>query len=361
MLAITIATLLLFVRIDVRRKGEECRVEKPAEPNTFALALLTDAIHAIVPVAAAHQRQTVLADCETAVESARTVFVDRSSFLRNLRLCVVFVLVRRELSLFKEGHYLVEHRSISGDADVERSNKRQPYQVVRNSRAHAAATWRMPPVLHVAFLKLVRRREQDLFARDLRTAVDERHHVLQLIAKTERAARLVERRTRPNATRKRLIQEPAIEHRIQRGVRRSHFNRAEQFIPMDQHFLKRGIHGSRLTVSVDNGLRRFLRFGFAEQKDDFAGFVWREFDHHLERRARIQSGTVAPSQAQSFQRRGSFDRTVATKKLFAIACRTQHALARRNKRDTIRKFVVERIPRKDGRCFLIDLSDDVRR
>ncbi len=89
----------------------------------------------------------------------------------------------------------------------------------------------MPPVLHVAFFELVRGREQDLFTRDLRTAVDERHHVLQLIAKTVSAAGLIKSRARPDATRERLIQQPAVEHRVQGGVRRSHFDRAEQAHP----------------------------------------------------------------------------------------------------------------------------------
>jgi len=46
----------------------------------------------------------------------------------------------------------------------------------------------MPPVLHVAFFELVLSRHHDLFARDVRTAIDERHHILQLIAEPESAA-----------------------------------------------------------------------------------------------------------------------------------------------------------------------------
>ena len=46
----------------------------------------------------------------------------------------------------------------------------------------------MPPVLHVAFFKLVASGEQDLLARQGRTAVNQRHHVLQLIAETKGAS-----------------------------------------------------------------------------------------------------------------------------------------------------------------------------
>ena len=125
----------------------------------------------------------------------------------------------------------------------------------------------MPPVLHVAFLELVRSCEQDLFARDFRTAVDERHHVLQLIAETKRAARLIKRGARPDATRKCLVKQPAIEHRVERCIRRSHFDRAEQFVPVGQHFFKRCVDSSCLAELCDDSLRRRFRLRFAEQKD----------------------------------------------------------------------------------------------
>src|SRR5215204_1408473 len=96
----------------------------------------------------------------------------------------------------------------------------------------------MPPVLHVAFLELVCGSQDDLFARDVRTAVDKRHHVLQLIAKTESASGLIKGCSRPNAARKRLVEEPAVEHCVQRLVRRSDFDSSEEMVPVRQHLFK---------------------------------------------------------------------------------------------------------------------------
>ena len=42
----------------------------------------------------------------------------------------------------------------------------------------------------------------------------ERHHVLELIAKAIRAARLIKRRSRPDATGQRLIEQPAVEQKF---------------------------------------------------------------------------------------------------------------------------------------------------
>ncbi len=70
-------------------------------------------------------------------------------------------------------------------------------------------------MLNVAFFELVRGVKQNLLAGDVRFGVNERHHILQLIAETERAARLIKRRTRPHAADERLIQKPAIDDGIQ--------------------------------------------------------------------------------------------------------------------------------------------------
>ena len=59
---------------------------------------------------------------------------------------------------------------------------------------------RVPPVLDVAFDELARRRAQQVRAqRASGCGVDERHRVLQLVAKAERAARLVEAAAPPEA------------------------------------------------------------------------------------------------------------------------------------------------------------------
>ena len=66
--------LVLAARI--RNLGElpENCVQEPAEPNTLALALLSNAVHAVVPVARADQRKTVTADSEASVQRSGAMF-----------------------------------------------------------------------------------------------------------------------------------------------------------------------------------------------------------------------------------------------------------------------------------------------
>ena len=86
-------------------------------------------------------------------------------------------------------------------------------------RAHAASRRRMPPMLHIALAELTRRAQQQMLAHQLRLGMDERHRVLQLIAETEGAARLIESAARPHAARQRLIEQPAIGQDIERSGR----------------------------------------------------------------------------------------------------------------------------------------------
>ena len=101
-----------------------------------------------------------------------------------------------------------------------RGDERQPHAVVGDVRAHALAVVRQPPVLHVAFGKLARGGAQDLLAQQLRPREPQRHRVLQLIAKTVGAARLVETGARPGAAGQRLVQQPAVHHDVEGAVRR---------------------------------------------------------------------------------------------------------------------------------------------
>ena len=72
----------------------------------------------------------------------------------------------------------------------------------------------MPPVLNVAFAELSARAQQKLRPKKLRFGVDERHGVLQLVAETKSAARLVVTAARPHTAGERLVDEPAVREHI---------------------------------------------------------------------------------------------------------------------------------------------------
>ena len=67
-----------------------------------------------------------------------------------------------------------------------------------------------------------------MIANPLWFGVNQRHHVLQLIAEPEGAPRLIVAATRPDAARQRLIDQPAVDQQIHSGIRRLDLHGAER-------------------------------------------------------------------------------------------------------------------------------------
>ena len=204
----------------------ERRVQEPAEPDALALALASDAVHAVVPVAGAHQRQAVAADGEAAVEGARAVLEERRALAPRRRArSTPRPGPARAAGPSRNGTLSSSSASSPRDLEVVRGGVGQPQQVVRDAGAGAAARRRMPPVLHVAFDELAAaRRAADARARASGFEHRQRHHVLELIAEAVGAARLVERRARPDAAGQRLVEQPAVEQQVHRPIRRRHLD-----------------------------------------------------------------------------------------------------------------------------------------
>ncbi len=218
----------------------------------------------------------------------------------------------------------------------------------------------MPPVLHVAFLKLMTAGKQNLFASNRGTAIDQGHHVLQLIAKPKRTARLIESRARPNAARQGLVKQPAVEHRIHRRVRRSDLYRAEQIVPMRQDFFKGIVNVTRIRKCFDQGLSFLFRPRFAQHKDEFASFMRRQLDGYLQCGARIESGAIAAGQVHTSQSGRARRHAVATKKLLAITSSAENRFVCATESDAVCELIIERIACKDGSGRRINLRNDVR-
>ena len=94
---------------------------------------------------------------------------------------------------------LIEDSDVAGGLQVVRHRIGQPQQIVRAARSQAAAARLVPPVLHVAFDELPSRGAEQMLAREVGPGQQQRHHVLQLIAEAEGAARLVVAGARPEA------------------------------------------------------------------------------------------------------------------------------------------------------------------
>src|SRR5438093_3517854 len=127
---------------------------------------------------------------------------------------------------------LVQYACVSGGHDVPARGQRQPEVIIGATCAHAATRGGMPPMLDVPFAKLMSGAEEQMFAHETRRGIYERHHILQLIAKTERTSRLIVAAARPETAREGLVQQPTVCQNIDRRIGCLHIHCAEGLIPI---------------------------------------------------------------------------------------------------------------------------------
>src|SRR5262245_9683882 len=173
-------------------------MEKPAEPDALAHTLGADPIHPVVPVAGAHERKAVTSDREAPVERASAVLEERGALRRNRGLEIGFEALVGKRRPIDERNLFVKYGRVPRDGDVVCRREGEPDPIVGNARSYTPSRRWMPPVLDIAFRKLPRRRATDLPTRDVAGRHRQRHDILELIAETVRAARLIEARTGPD-------------------------------------------------------------------------------------------------------------------------------------------------------------------
>lgn len=93
-------------------------VEEETQPHAFALALFTDAVHAVVPIAAADQRQAVGAAGHAVLDGAHAVLVEAFLQRRALRQVVVGFFAGIQRAAFDVAHRLIEHAVVAADTHV---------------------------------------------------------------------------------------------------------------------------------------------------------------------------------------------------------------------------------------------------
>src|ERR1019366_1749526 len=193
----------------------------------------------------------------------------------------------------------------------------------------------MPPVLHVAFDELARCRAQQMLANQRRLGMHERHHVLQLIAKAEGAARLIERGATPQARADELIEQPSVGKRVDRGIRRSHLNGAERLAPAGLRPVERGMRSIAAAPAAHEVARLGRALAGAEAKDDFALRSGCELERDAKRAARVERGAEAAAELSLRQRGRRCQRAPATEEIAPIAARTPLCALDVEERDAI--------------------------
>ena len=260
---------------------------------------------------------------------------------------------------FKERHDLMEDRIVAGGAYVMRSDEGEPEQIVRHARAHARTGLGMPPVLHVALDELPRGRAQDVFARELRCGMHERHHILELVAESEGTARLVKGRASPDAAAQRLVEQPAIEQEIGGGLGRLHLDRAEEIVPPALRPAERGLDICRSAEALHDRARLGFIGGLSEQEGHFDHLARLDLHDGLHRGAWVEARARAAHETLVLHRGGIAHRAVAPDENGAVASVRIRSRARRGEGHAVAEFRLVGVARKEAAALQIPLRHDV--
>ena len=195
-------------------------------------------------------------------------------------------------------------------------------------------------------------------ARQLGRGMDQRHHVLQLVAEAKRAAGLVERRAAPDAARQALVQQPAIQQQVHGGIRRVDLHRTQQIVPKVIDCQPGPFDLGRI-LEARGQRHRFGAIGaLAEQEPHLFAAARRQVDVQLEHGTRIEAGLDGAAQADTAQRRRLCQAAQAAQELAAVCGQTVEALAGGGKGDPPAELGVPRVARQQRLAGVIELGDD---
>src|SRR5438445_6810223 len=102
--------------------------------------------------------------------------------------------------------------------------------------------------------------------------MDQRHHVLQLIAKAERPTRLVEAAARPKTACERLVNEPAVYQHIDGGIGRLDVHCAKSPVPILPHAFERAVRYCRSAKATRQRVSVIAVSAYAKREGDCALF-----------------------------------------------------------------------------------------
>src|SRR5271156_4873791 len=139
-------------------------MKEKCQPNAFAFAFMADKIHSIVPVAGAHERESMCSEFKTVLNSLDAMIVKCSRDIGVARQVVIRFFIGVERTTLEETDLFVKNTRVGSDGNITARRQRQPEKIVRAAGTNTAIAGRMPPMLHVAFTELMRRAAQQMFA-----------------------------------------------------------------------------------------------------------------------------------------------------------------------------------------------------
>ena len=187
------------------------------------------------------------------------------------------------------------------------------------------------------------------------------HHVLELVAKSIRAPRLVEGGSRPDATGQRLVEEPAVEHQVHRTVGRLDLDGAGDVVPLgrddleDEVEVEAAIAGHERASLID---RRRL----SEEEHDLGAAARRQVDLRLKGRAGIEAGAdPAGWMITALQQSRMVRRAVLAQEFRAISGPCGLVTAEVREGDAIAELRIPGVLGEERPRGQVDLGDDERR
>ena len=133
-----------------------------------------------------------------------------------------------------------------------------------------------------------------MLAQKGRLDVNERHRILQLVAKSKGPARLIKAAATPEATRQNLIQQPTVGQHVERRIGRLYLHRAECPLPVLLHLIQ-GVPSCHRTPKALHQLPCIVPTSpNAKAKNDLGGLAGYQLERNPNRATRIERRSDLP-------------------------------------------------------------------
>ncbi len=212
-------------------------------------------------------------------------------------------------------------------------------------------------MLDISLLELMGRAQKKVLAHEPRLGMDERHHVLQLVAEAECAPGLVVSGPRPQAACKGLVDKPAVGQRVDGLVGRFHLHSAEGVVPILPDLFKRPAAGNGTPEAAHQVACVIGVSSYAEPEDDLPLLPVSEIEGNLDSGAGVKAGPDPAGKPGTGHRSRPLMRAVAAEELGPVAGNGPGRLARIKERGPVGELRVIRVPREDRAGFRVDLGD----
>ena len=185
---------------------------------------------------------------------------------------------------------------VAGRLDVVCDRIGKPQEIVRAARPNALAGSRQPPMLHVALDELPAGGAQEMLAFEPWLEDRNSHHILDLVAEPIGAARLVIAAAGEEAAGNRLRRSPVVQEGVERIVRSTHHQAAEEILPDASTRAAADLAAATWRCAVTSSRTAAFR-SLSEGEDHFALLSRRQIEDEMHRGAGIEPRPDLPESA----------------------------------------------------------------